>query len=210
MKMRGKIGLAIVMALFPAIAIWGNTVTIQPGPDIGQDTDADPYYPNDNFGDREVMYVGNGERSFLRFGQLSWYLGYEINSAELHVWYANYDYYTASADFCRILGPWDEDLLTWSNQPNHSNSEYVHQSFPQTEYEPIESIIDVTWMVQKWLSGEWDNCGWCMTGLYPFGIATSNDTYSTERPKLVLTGPNLPPLAVQPTSLGKVRALFSP
>lgn len=190
--------------------VFGNTVVFQPGPDIGQDTSASSYHPDDNWGDQEVMFVEYGYRSFLRFTQLCGYLGCEITSAELHIWYANYGDFSVGVKFCRVLEPWDEDSLTWNNQPGYSSSEYVQHSFPQSEYEPLEGIVDVTWMVQKWLSGEWDNCGWCMTGIYYIAIATSNYTYTTQRPKLVLVGPHLPPLAVQPASLGKVKSLYSP
>lgn len=209
-KMCKKTMLIMGTVLLPAIALWGNTVTIQPGPDIGQDTSASSDHPDDNWGDRGVMYVDSSHRSFLRFTQLGGYLGCEITSAELHIWYANYGDFAVGVKFCRVLEPWDEDSLTWMNQPGYSSGEYVQHSFPQSEYEPLEGIIDVTWMVQEWLSGEWDNCGWCMTGIYDIAIGTSNDTYTTERPKLVLTGPDLPPLSVQPTSLGKVKSLYSP
>jgi hypothetical protein len=208
-----KIMLVIsLIAALPINAI-GNQVVIMPGPAIGQDTYSAEYFPNENYGNEQEMavqgYPGGDLYSYLRFTQLDGYIGYEITSAELHVFVTFAS--MAVREFSRVLGPWDEDTLTWNNQPAHSNHDYV--SCYIDEYDQWTKIsIDVTEMVQKWLSGEWVNYGWCITDQGgPLNIATSNwDTPDYYRPSLVLVGPNLPPLSVQPTSLGKIKSLYSP
>jgi len=205
----------IVMSVILALPmnVIGNQVLIKPGPTIGQDTYSAEPFPDENYGDEMEMIVGTypGETaySYLRFTQLDGYIGYEITSAELHLYilFAG----MGVRNFWRVLEPWDEDTLTWNNQPAHSNHEYVSCYIDEYDEETYVTI-DVTEMVQNWLSGEWVNYGWCIIGQgsSPLRIATSNFFDDSRRPILILVGPNLPPLSVQPTSLGKVKSLYSP
>ena len=190
--------------------VFGNTVVIEPGPDIGQDTFASINDPDANYGDLLTMGVDCYRRSFLRFTQLDGYIGYEITSAELEFWYGT-SYYSTDAYFCRVLEPWDEDTLTWNNQPDYS-TQGPSQHFPAGESKS-NYAVDVTFIVQKWLSGEWVSYGWCITdgAWYDYlGICTSNYPGVGNGPKLTITGPNLPPVSVQPTSLGKIKSIYSP
>ena len=194
--------------VFAPSFVFGNTVVFEPGPDIGQDTCADETIPDGNFGDNYGMGVRYDRRSFLRFTQLDGYFGYEITSAVLEFWYATGYMYSVDANFGRVLEPWDEDTLTWNNQPDYS-TQGISQHFPKEESKSNHAI-DVTWMVQNWLSGEWVSYGWCITSYNPMTIYTSNYPGVGNGPKLTITGPNLPPLSVQPTSLGKIKSLYSP
>jgi hypothetical protein len=203
-----KVMLVIGMLLFPSIALWGNTVRIQPGPDIGQDTFVDVDSPDYNFSDAVTMEtLLNKNRAFLQFTQLNQYLGYQITSATLEMYLDMTDWGTKL--FRRVLEPWDEDMVTWNNQPAYSTTDYLAfvNEGPSKVYYPF----DVTSMVQMWLSGEWENYGWAITtGDAEMIMYTSNFGYYYNRPMLVLDGPNLPPLSVQPTSLGKIKSLYSP
>jgi hypothetical protein len=210
--MRSIVIVISLLAALPMNAI-GNQVVIMPGPAIGQDTYSAEPFPNENYGNEQEMAVqhlsGSNAYSYLRFTQLDGYIGYEITSADLYLFVTFAS--MAVREFSRVLGPWDEDTLTWNNQPAHSNHDYVSCYIDQYD-EWTHITIDVTEMVQKWLSGEWVNYGWCITDQGgPLNIATSN-WYPPEdmTPMLVLVGPNLPPLSVQPTSLGKIKSIYSP
>jgi hypothetical protein len=204
-----KVSIIILMLMSVPIVSSANLVKIQPGPEIGQDTYGSTLHPDQNYGDSQNMEVGETNFAYLRFTQLDQYIGYEVTSAEIDICDWKADAYTRC--FCRVLEPWDEDTLTWNNQPASSVTEYVSHYFPQNLGELHGSTINVTWMVQKWLSGEWQNYGWCIRDYWgPIEFLTSNCTDPTARPSLWLEGPNLPPLSVQPTSLGKIKSLYSP
>jgi hypothetical protein len=205
-----KVSIIILMLMSIPIVSSANLVKIQPGPEIGQDTWCASQNPDGNYGDSQNMEAGVTSHAFLRFTQLDQYIGFEITSAEIDIcdWKAT----GLNRWFCRVLEPWDEDTLTWNNQPAYSNTEYVSHYFPDNWGELHGSTINVTWMVQKWLSGEWENYGWCIKDEGgPIEFCTSNlpDAPSI-RPCLWLEGPNLPPLSVQPTSIGKIKSLYSP
>lgn len=204
-----KIVVSGVILLIP-FAVFGNEVTITPHPGIGQDTYVYSDYPDRNYGDEQHMLVYmNSRLSFLRFTQLEEYTGYEITSAELEI---TITYSSGGITyFNRVLGPWEEDILVWYNQPPHSYDEYITYNFPDVYYYYQTIRIDVTWMVQRWLNEEWENFGWCLSSQYGVYSAmfTSNASYYRDRPSLTLEGPGLPPLEVQPTSLGKLKAIFA-
>ena len=203
-----KATLVIGMLLLPSIALWGNTVEIQPGPDIGQDTTAIQYYPDENYGDGVTMWATDDMYSFLRFVQLDGYISYSIDSATLVFWTEGSS--SGTERFYRVLEPWNEDTLTWNNQPDHSgDDECIVFNSPEFIGKKYASLV-VTWMVRKWLSGEWVNYGWCIIGITGIMQMSTSNCGGFNPPKLVLEGPNLPPLSVQPTSLGKIKSLYSP
>ncbi len=201
----GKIIIISILLLAP-LGVFGNEVTIQPGPEIGQDTFGCDDYPYENCGDWVYMLAGETPHTynaFLRFTQLDEYIGYEITYAHLSIAISPI-IYGSVCRFHRVLEPWDEDTLTWANQPPHSDGEYCSES---ADYGDITMTIDVTWMVQKWVDEEWENFGWCIKGSWSLVIYTSE---SVECPILLIQGPDLPELGVQPTSLGKIKSLFTP
>jgi hypothetical protein len=190
------------------ITATGNVVEIQPPPDIGQDTYVDRDSPTSNFSEGVVMKTLSIKyRAFLQFPQLNQYIGYEITAATLRMYLTMTTY--GAKWFCRVLEPWDERMVTWNNQPAYSYTDYLE--FTEEQQYKGNHHLDVTSMVRKWLSGEWENYGWAITtGDAEMWIYTSNFEYYYNRPMLVLEGPNLPPLSVQPTSLGKIKSLYSP
>ena len=199
--------IVVVIALLAPLGVFGNTVVIGPGPEIGQDTYVSQTYPDENYGDLEWMSAGTTVFAFLRFTQLDEYIGYEITSANLglRVTFAS----PLTRYFCRVLGPWDEDTLTWDNQPEHSHTEYVYY-YIEEDPDWTWITIDVTWMVRKWLDEEWENFGWCIKDFAKLVcFATSNIDITGVKPALFLDG-DLPELGVQPTSLGKIKSLFTP
>lgn len=197
---------ALIVMLFAPATIFGNTVTLQPGPDIAQDTYADKRSADINFSDDQIMCViPTYAMSFLRFTQLNEYIGYQVTSATLVLALEGTEWGTRR--FCRVLEPWDEDTVTWNNQPAYSSG------YPYTEEQESKGDhhYDVTTVVNRWLSGEWENYGWAITTYFAVMIIyTSNNSDPDNRPELILEGPNLPPLGVQPTSLGKIKSLYSP
>jgi len=211
----GKIIVALIVLLAP-LGVFGNEVTIQPGPGIGQDTYGSSYDPDENYGNLMTMHAANNVFAFLRFTQLDEYIGYEITSATLRVYVSCPT--AGTRYFCRVLEPWDEDTLTWNNKPQHSHTDYVYKYIGLVEG---TINIDVTWMVQNWVDEEWENFGWCINDVaklvafapskFPLvAFVTSNSTAPSSRPRLILEGPDLPPIGVQPTSLGKIKSLFTP
>jgi len=202
------------IVLLMLVALWGsiitatgNVVEIQPGPDIGQDTFVNRDSPDYNFSEAETMIISPSNRSFIQFPQLNQYLGYEITSATLKMYLEGTLY--GPKWFCRVSEPWEEDMVTWNNQPAYSYTDYLE--FTEEQESKGNHHLDVTSMVRKWLSGEWENYGWAITSGYSqMMIYASNFEYYYNRPMLVLEGPNLPPLSVQPTSLGKIKSIYSP
>jgi hypothetical protein len=199
---------ALIVMLFAPATIFGNTVTLQPTPDIGQDTFVDKRSPDSNFSDAQIMCVyPTYARSFLQFTQLNEYIGYQVTSATMVLALEGTEWGTRW--FCRVLEPWDERMVTWNNQPAYSYTDYLE--FTEEQQYKGDHHYDVTGVVNKWLSGEWQNYGWAIaTGDPDMIIYTSNNTDPDNRPELILEGPNLPPLSVQPTSLGKIKSLYSP
>jgi len=195
--------IVVVIVLLAPLGVFGNTVHIEPGPEIGQDTYGGQTYPYENYGDEPGMWVSSSCRAFLRFTQLDEYIGYEITQARLNI--QIYVGLTSVWRFHRVLEPWDEDTLTWANQPDHSDSEYCSGSASEGDY---TMIIDVTWMVQNWVDEEWENFGWCIKGGWNLLIYTCESGCAC--PALIMEGPDLPPIGVQPTSLGKIKSLFTP
>jgi hypothetical protein len=200
--------LTLVALLCSIIVAQGNVVEIQPGPDIGQDTFVDVDSPSYNFSDWAIMETLSIKyRSFLQFPQLNQYLGYQITSATLKLYLDMTDWGTKC--FFRVIEPWEEDTVTWNNQPEYSDTDYLE--FIEEQESKGRHDFDVTSMVRKWLSGEWENYGWAIiSGDDEMIIYTSNFDYYYNRPMLVLEGPDLPPVSVQPTSLGKIKSLYSP
>jgi len=198
--------IVVVIVLLAPPGVFGNTVYIQPGPEIGQDTYGCDYDPYETHGDLGWMVAGHdmyNYNAFLCFTQLDEYIGYEITSAHLSI--EIIVDYPSVWRFHRVLEPWDEDTLTWANQPDHSDSEYCSGS---ASVDDFYMTVDVTWMVQNWVDEEWENFGWCIKGGWSLVIYTSES--GCVCPMLYLTGPDLPPVGVQPTSLGKIKTLFSP
>jgi len=200
--------IALTVILFVPAITFANTVILQPGPDIGQDTYADSRSPDNNFSDDQIMCVfPTYARSFLQFTQLNGYIGYQVTLATLVLSLDGTEWGTRW--FCRVLEPWEEDTVTWNNQPAYSYTDYLE--FTEEQEAKGDHHYDVTSVVNKWLSGQWDNYGWEIgTGYADMIITTSNFSIADNRPELILGGPNLPPLSVQPTSLGKIKSLYSP
>jgi hypothetical protein len=200
--------ITLMVMLFAPVITFGNTVTLQPGPDVGQDTFVNRDSPDHNFSDGALMWVvGGTDISFLQFTQLNGYIGYQVTSATMVLALTGTEWGTRA--FWRVLEPWDEDMVTWNNQPAYSDTDYL--LFTEEQESKGDHNYDVTSVVNKWLSGEWENYGWAITTGDPdMLIYTSNIADSDNRPELILEGPNLPPLGVQPTSLGKIKSLYSP
>jgi hypothetical protein len=146
-------------------------------------------------------------RSFLQFTQLNGYIGYQVTSATLVLALEGTEWGTRA--FWRVLEPWDEDMVTWNNQPAYSTTDYL--LFTEEQEAKGDHHYNVTTVVNKWLSGQWENYGWAIaTGYAEMRIFSSNNADPDNRPELILEGPDLPPLSVQPTSLGKIKSLYSP
>jgi len=207
MKKEAIMIICIVFVLYTGVL--GDDLVLWPGPDEGQDSFVAESVPDWNFGDwDEIDVYYNTVLGYLRFEGLDDLQGGTIESAYLEICQHNGG--PAGVRFYRVLEPWDENTITWNNQPSHSITEYIYYYFPD-ESSTIQYwyLINVTSFVEKWFSGEWENFGWCLEQQYTIiqDFGASEMTIEAKRPCLYLYGFN-PPYIVEPTSIGKLKAIY--
>jgi len=140
-----------------------QTITIQPGPNEGKDSFADSYSSDTNNGNREYICIGNFPgplmaRGYLQLDLSSLPADAVILSADLKL----YQYFTfGTQDFIigihRITDNWDENTITWNNQPDYH---------PMSESTSFITVAEITWLswditslLQGWLDGNITNYG---------------------------------------------------
>ena len=205
------IRLFIVLLAVLIIDAAGTPLILQPGPE-GKDTyvkidDSTPH------GDADVLEVRKGigargvitSRTFIEF-DLSAYSGITVNKAELRLWSVYRGGRLATVALCRVSNVWNESTLIWEdNIPFGGPEEYLSQTGGYYYF-------DVTSMVSDWITLGVPNYGTVVKFEDESGPndgivvhSSDNTDYPGKRPALLIWSPDL---AVEPGSLGAVKALF--
>ncbi len=146
--------------------------------------------------------AGHYERSMLKF-DLTPHTGQQIDSAILHL----YRFFGCPAggvtqtDFFHATEDWDE---SWSgSHVSHGTTVWANEGFNDNGWWEI----DITTLVQAWVSGDFSNYGLVMHAQSgsKWSKFYSREYTESYRPYLVLTGPQV---VVQPQSIGKIKALW--
>lgn len=143
-----------------------------------QDTYAGSFYAQSGQGHRtfcEIGGWGDDYYSWLQFDISSVPTSKTIISAVLAV-YVYFKEATSPAPQIKLITQsWDEDTLTWSNQPS-STTDYMAE--PEWNTETGWQYIDITDIFNAWYTGEYPNCG---VGFYPTNTNhTQNYFYSID------------------------------
>jgi len=175
---------------------------IQPGPIDGQDVDVCRYLPDTSMsGDSSVLFVGRAwwvspldvNRTYIKFNLSSIPTGAVIIEAKLKLYQDNYTgesgYPNMEIFLWRAEGGWNENTITWNNQPPTSRValggswiiDHVSNQWRER---------DITVLVSGWFRGTYPNYGLMLSAKNEFTIkalamfCSSNNTDALKRPKL--------------------------
>lgn len=182
-----------------------QTITIQPGAGEGKDSHVSSETPNDNYGSSIFPRVGSSylldswsiNRCYLQFDLSILPADAVIVAASLKL----YQYYTPPpgiiledhfVDLHRVTGDWEEDTLTWNNQPSFDP---IAESTSFNDAETFTWLSwDITSLLQDWVDDEFPNHGVVLKGtdegtdhtgcLY---ISSEFPSDSSRHPKLEVT-----------------------
>jgi hypothetical protein len=158
-------------------------------------------YPGSNYGAAEEMLVGYDDyydpdlqigRGLIKFDLSAIPPGTSISSANLQVFYIGYyDYvnYSRVITSYRISSDWTEMGVTWNNQPSFAESYGSVSIIANSSWRYVN--LDVTTLVQAWVSGIYPNYGIMLRGPEASGSDSSWREFATRHtgyvPRLVLT-----------------------
>jgi len=200
----------ILIAVVPTMICALNVVVFQPDED-GNDAYVDYYYRYDNFGQSEMLGIGEYHGNmpivtYLQFTELDDYIG-EIDLIGAYMSIYIYDnHINPPKMWChlyRAKEEWSEDDITWDNQPDYEGDSIVSFIYPDNS--EWKDII-VTEIVRLWVEEEYDHYGF-----YIFGSAEADEYvlfYSSEgefKPKLTI---EFYYTDIEPTSLGEIKSLM--
>jgi|GEM_PF-618883 len=208
------------LTLFIVVATSSATpheLLFQPGPEVGKDAlvDSWPDYCDTNFGDSDALYIFATTLrlrwSYVEFAELEPYVGsgYECLNATLSLYWVEGNPGPAPW-LCvyRAAGPWEEDTITWNNQPGCTGDPCVYPGPPPEEVGWVD-IDCVTEFVDGWFSGEYGHYGFVIRLVdenHGYGSKFwSSDNVRTDKPKLYV---KYQCTAVEPASLGGVKAVY--
>lgn len=196
--MRIFIPIIIFLLITAVISCSNNEIILQPGPEMGKDTYVRswPWYIHFNYGDEDRLFIlwkhityEDFAWCYLEFIELEPYTGsnYQCIKATLSLfWYGGSSAPTPWLLVYRAAGPWEEDTITWDNQPDHAGDPCTYMGpIPQS---PQWVDIDVTEIISGWFSGEYEHHGFVIklvdTTSVCYESFYSSDNYHDEKPKL--------------------------
>lgn len=149
-----------------------QNIIIQPGVDEGKDSHVSSENPNDNYSSSIFPRVGSYlsdfwliDRCYLQFDLGTLPTDAVIVAASLKL----YQYYTPNVvledhfvDLHRVTNDWEEDTITWNNQPSF-NPIAESTSFNDSDTYTWLSW-DITSLLQDWLDGALPNHGVVLKG----------------------------------------------
>ena len=124
------------------------------------------YTPNDNRYPDERLLVdtrsGTRCRTVLKFDLSEIPSSANIETASLKLYYYSYTGNKPTGrnyDIHRLLGDWTEETITWNNCPSYDTTPSSTVAMPSS-YGWV--VWDITEVLQKIVSGEYDNYGWLL------------------------------------------------
>lgn len=183
------------------MAIVEQTITIQPGPAEGKDSMVLSEYPDNNYGNSSGLQIGNLEgyliyRTYLQFDISTLPAGAVIVNVDLKIyqWNTVGSLDTFMVNLHQITQSWQENAITWNNQPNYLPVPEIVSVTAYTAYTGAWLSWDISTLMQKWLDGSITNYGVVMKdtdeGLVDTFIPCWSSEYTTDptlRPKLEIT-----------------------
>jgi len=179
-----------------SLAMVEKTITIQPGPNEGEDSFVSSSLPDDNFFNYVYLRIGRWgdtiRRSYLQFDLSTLPVDAIIIYADLKLYQSSTN---GTGDLTigvhKITGNWEENTITWNNQPNY---------YPTPESITPVIMDDATWLswdistlLQGWVDGSIANHGIVLVGSTAVSFIEvfihSSDYLNTpdQRPKLEIT-----------------------
>jgi hypothetical protein len=147
--------------------------------DCGMDATIVSSFPNTNYGTGNFDAVGSGYNALMQFNTSSLpdhldiqsaILKFEIESTEIWNWSGVNRSEQVILDIDRITSTWDEGVVTWNLKPTEGGPEYyfgIKRVSPWTyendsapfQWQLIWISVDITYLVEHWYSGAYDNYG---------------------------------------------------
>ncbi len=202
----------VIISILFSIPAFAETVTLQPGPDIGKDAFVLDDLPNNNYGnnaDLRISGLSAGSRylSYIEFDELDKYIGngHTVTSAQLSLYLYNGSG-TGTVSLFVVSSAWDEGTINWNNVPSNESPAFLTDAFdPSAGWK----TYDVKSVVQDWLDTTKPNYGFFIRGntgeTFTAKYRSSDFGTETNRPKLVVTSPTM---AIESRSLGQIKAVF--
>lgn len=140
------------------------------------DSEISQFEPDANYGSLEYMLTRNSGGSnweadvLVKFDISSIGSGETITSAKLKLYYFYWDDNNPAGNFldlCRITSDWNEDSVTWTDKPTHTEESCVRATVPGSPGVWME--WDVTADVQSFVSEPATNYGWLLIDMTYFG-----------------------------------------
>jgi hypothetical protein len=151
--------------------------------------------PNKNFGSWPVLVVQQGATSYLQFDLTAFPAGVTVNKATLRLYVDNVDDNGASFDVYQLDAPWQENSLNAGNAPLLAASATGGQPVTVTRAGVNHFVlVDITALVQGWLSGTIANNGLALSltsGKGTIAFDSKESIYTSHEPELevILNGP---------------------
>jgi hypothetical protein len=172
-------------------------------PALGKEAIIQSIMPDTNFGDSTVFSIFswtndglfNTSRALLAFDFSAIPTGTMIKKATLSLFWIKYMNLTGQTgdnafSILKISEPWNEQTVTWNNQPDTSSLYKISVSKSMTENHSYTDI-DITPMVQDMISNPSGNYGFMfkLDEEFPYKLvvlASSDFSDKSRRPKLVV------------------------
>ena len=173
--------------------------TIKPDGTEGKDSFAWSALPDDNYGDITNSYIGSLDDLPSVFGR--GYFQYDLStipstavvtSANFALYYADSGPADLPLGLYKVLEEWDEDVITWNNQPTCSiESEYTRTIYSGSTTGVYKYWYNLTDLVQGWLDGSIVNYGMMIrdtdeSSLDTIASFASSENTEQYRPKLTV------------------------
>ena len=181
-----------------------QTIVLQPGPDEGEDSYLNSYYHTAN-GDYPnlfaIAWTHSGEyfagRGIFRFDLTAIPPGSFILDAKLSLYYGSnssyhqYHYGDNESFIQRVVENWEEETVTWYNQPAITQENQVRLPASTGSFQDYEDI-DVTFLVQDMMVYPENSFGFLLRlgreEIYrSLMFASSDNNDPALRPKLIIT-----------------------
>lgn len=181
----------------PKMVSASGTLTLQPGAE-GKDSYVFGMYPDQNFSNSTELRVADCgpppcARSLLQFNLSTIPSDVTIISATLELYY--YSWFSISdtsstLPVSRINSSWDENTVTWNNQPAISDTPIGLMAVASGQYG--WKLVDIKNQIVNWLDGSQANYGLMVGYQIPPAqngkdFYSSNYTESIYRPKVTIT-----------------------
>jgi hypothetical protein len=206
-----RVFLTVFIVISMAGFILADIEVFQPDGGTSQDSWIWQSAPGNNYGDDGYFYLGyySGGREdvLIKFTRLDDFMGFNVTSATLELYtYGSSGTPNNNNIIYRINGNWNEDTVTWNNNPGYDTGLSAGFNVPTV---PGWLSVDVTGIVRSWLTGGFSHHGfYLLNSESSFGILffrSGEYANSSQRPKLTI---DYDANAIETTSIGEIKSLF--